>query len=42
MPEKAWIAIGASSAFIIASFFLAGFHHELKWRLKQRRYGGWL
>lgn len=42
MPDKFYIAAGASFGFIAAAFFLSGFHHEIKWRLKQRRYGGWL
>lgn len=42
MPDKAWAAVGLSSGFIIASFFLAGFHWETKHRLRERRRGGWL
>lgn len=28
--------------FIVASFFLAGVHHEIRYRLRQRRRGGML
>ena len=42
MPDKLYIACGASVGFLVAAFFLCGFHHEIAWRLKQRRYGGWL
>lgn len=42
MPYPAIIGCGASVGLIVAGFFLAGGHHEVAWRLKQRRYGGFI
>jgi hypothetical protein len=42
VPEKLYIAVGASLGLIVAAFLLAGAHHEIKYRLRERRYGGWL
>ena len=42
IPNQYWIACGASVAFIIASFFLAGAHHEVRYRLRRKRRGGYL
>lgn len=42
MPEKAWIGVGCSVGFLVVAYFLGGFHEDIKWRMKQRRYGGWL
>lgn len=36
-PTAFWIAIGASCAFLVGAFFLVGGHHEIAWRLRQRR-----
>ena len=40
--ERIYIACGASVGFLVVAFFLSGFHQEIKWRIRQRRYGGWL
>lgn len=40
--ERIYTACGASVGFLVVAFFLSGFHHEIKWRIRQRRYGGWL
>ena len=42
MPDRYWLACGACVAFIVGSFFLAGLHHDIKWRLERRRRGGYL
>lgn len=41
-PDRIYIASGVSVAFLVAGFFLAGAHHEIRHRLRQRRYGGYL
>jgi len=40
LPEQMWIAAGASAGFLVAAFFLSGFHHEVRYRLRQRKRGG--
>lgn len=40
MPEKLYIVCGASAGFLVVAFFLSGFHHEIKWRIRERRRGG--
>lgn len=42
MPAKMYLACGASVVFLVASFFLGGFHHEIKHRLRERRRGGYI
>ena len=43
IPEKLYIACGASVAFLMAGFVLVGGHHEVRYRLRQRRRrGGYL
>jgi len=42
VPERYLIGVGCSVGFLVVAFFAAGFHEEIRWRLKQRRYGGYL
>ena len=42
MPDKMIIAAGASVGFLVCALFLSGFHHELRYRLRERRRGGYL
>ena len=41
-PTNLCIAGGASVALLAAGFFLVGAHHEVRYRLRQRRRGGYL
>lgn len=42
LPVPLLIVCGTSAGLVVTSFFLAGIHHDIKWRLKQRRYRGYL
>lgn len=42
MPDRIYIAAGCSMGFIVVAFFLSGFHHEIRYRLRERRRGGYL
>lgn len=42
MPDKLYIACGASVTLLVASFFLSGFHYEIRHRMRERRRGGYL
>lgn len=42
MPDRFLIAAGVSAGFLVAAFFLGGFHHDVLWRLQRRRRGGML
>ena len=42
MPDRYFIGVGVSLGFLVAAFFLSGFHHEYRrWR-RERRRGGYL
>ena len=40
IPDRLYIACGVSVAFLVAGFFLVGAHHEIRYRLRERRRGG--
>lgn len=39
IPLKLYAACGASVALLVAGFFLVGGHHEVRYRLRQKRRG---
>ena len=42
MPDRYWIACGLSGSFIVAAFFLSGFHWEIQARIRRWRHGGYI
>ena len=41
-PDKLYLAGGASVALVVAGLLFAGAQHEIRYRLRQRRRGGYI